>query len=66
MGGMGRVERLVLVRVMYCSSARLENKGGNHSNLLLNRCLGASGLILNLRDLESLSKSDNRFFMLGI
>ena len=67
MGGMERVERKVLVRVMYCSSVGLEDKGGVQSDLPLNRCLGGSGLFLKkcliLRDLENL---DNRLFMLGI
>ena len=67
MGGMERVERKVLVRVMYCSSVGLEDKGGVQSDLPLNGCLGGSGLFLKkyliLRDLENL---DNRLFMLGI
>ena len=67
MGGMERVERKVLVRVMYCSSVGLEDKGGVQSDLPLNGCLGGSGLFLRkcliLRDLENL---DNRLFMLGI
>ena len=46
MGGMRRVEREALVRVMYCSSAGLEDKGGIQSDLPLNRCLGGSGLFL--------------------
>ena len=58
----------VLVRLMYCSSVGLEDKGGIQSDLTLNECLGGSVLFLKkcliLRDLENLSKSDNRFFML--
>ena len=46
MGGMERVEREVLVRVMYCSSVGLEDKGGVQSDLPLNGCLGGSGLFL--------------------
>ena len=48
MGDMGRVEREVLVRMMYCSSAGLVDKGGIQSNLPLNGCLGGSGLFLTL------------------
>ena len=63
-------EREVLVRVMYCLSVRLEDKGGVQSDLPLNGCLGGSGLFskkcLILRDLGNLSKSDNRLFVLGI
>ena len=44
MGGMGRVERDVLVRLMYCSSVKLEDKGGIQSDLPLNGCLGGNGL----------------------
>ena len=66
---MWRVEREPLVRVMYCSSAALEDKGGIQSDLPLNGCLGGSLFLkecLILRDLENLSKSDIRFFMLSI
>ena len=56
------------MRLMYCSSVGLEDKGGVQSDLPLNGCLCGSGLFLKkmliLRDLENLSKSDNRFFML--
>ena len=59
MGGMRRVEREVLMRVMYCSSVGLEDKGEIQSNLFLNGCLSESGLFLIkcliLRDLENLS-----------
>ena len=67
---MGRVEREVLVRVMYCSSLGLEDKGGVQSDLSFNGGLGGNGLFLKtfliLRDLENLSKSDNRLYVLGI
>ena len=46
MGGMGRVKREALVRVMYCSSAGLEDKGGIQSDLPLNGCLGGSDLFV--------------------
>ena len=62
------MEREVLVRLMYCSSVGLEDKGGIQSDIpALSGCLGGSGLFLKkktcliLRDLENLSKSDNRF-----
>ena len=44
-GGMGRVESLI-VRVMYCSSLGLEDKGGVQSNLPLNGCLGGSAWLI--------------------
>ena len=36
MGCMGRVEREVLVRLIYCSSVGLKDKGGMQSDLPLN------------------------------
>ena len=45
-GGMVRVEREDLVRVMHCSNAGLEDKGGIQSDLPLNGCFGGSGLFL--------------------
>ena len=44
MGGIGRVEREVLVKVIYCSGLGLEYKGGVQSDLPLNGCLGGSDL----------------------
>ena len=46
------MEREVLVRVMYCSSLGLEDKGGIQSDLPLNGCLGFLKKCLILRDLE--------------
>ena len=64
------VERADIVRVIYCSRLGLEDGGGFQSDLPLNGCLGGSGLFLKkcltLRDLENLSKSDNRRFVVGI
>ena len=47
MGGMERVEREVLVRVMHCSTVGLDDKGGVQSDLPLNGCLGGSTSQLN-------------------
>ena len=70
MGSMERAERDILVRLMYCSSVGLEDKGGIQSDLPWNGCLGGNGLFLKkcliLRDLENLSKSYSRFFMFGV
>ena len=44
MGGIGRVEREVLVKVIYCSGLGLECKGRVQSDLPLNGCLGGSDL----------------------
>ena len=43
---MGRVEKDVLVRLMYFSSVGLEDKGGIQSDLPMNGCLCRSGLFL--------------------
>ena len=42
------MEREPLVRVMYCSSAGLEDKGGIQSDLPLNECLGGGGLVFEI------------------
>ena len=42
------MEREALVRVMYCSSAGLEDKGGVQSDLPLNGCLGGECFIFEI------------------
>ena len=67
LGYVGGKGREVLVKPMYCSSVGLEGKSGVQSDLPLSGCLGGSGLVLKiwdcliLKDLEILSKSDNKF-----
>ena len=69
MGGMERAERDILVRLMYCSSVGLEDKGGIQSDLPWKGHLGGSGLFLKkcliLRDLRPLLRTRSEIWSRG-
>ena len=46
-GGMWKVEREPLVRVMYCSRAGLEDKGGSNLIYSPNGCLGGNEIMFD-------------------